>query len=186
MLYHPGETNIRRADVVIINKMDTAPKANVALVLRNIKAVNPKAVIIRANSRITVKDGERIAGRRVLVIEDGPTLTHGGMKFGAGVVAARKYGAAAIVDPRPCAVGSIKETFRKYPHLDLVLPAMGYGEKQTRELARTIDRIDCDLIVSATPIDITRVLSARQPILRVGYELEEIGSPTLKDVLKEF
>jgi predicted GTPase len=186
LLYHPGETNIRRAGVVIINKMDTAPKENVALVLRNVKALNPKAVIIRANSRITVKDGARIAGRRVLVIEDGPTLTHGGMKFGAGIVAARKYGAAAIVDPRPCAVGSIKETFRKYPHLDMVLPAMGYGEKQTRELARTIDRIDCDLIVSATPIDITRVLTARQPILRVGYELEEIGSPTLKDVLKEF
>ncbi len=186
LLYHPGETNFRRADVIVINKMDTASKAQVDIVLKNAKAVNPKAVIIRANSKITVANGKQIAGKRVLVIEDGPTLTHGGMKFGAGIVAARKYGAAEIIDPRPYAVGSIKKTFQKYNHLDKVLPAMGYGDKQTDELARTIARIDCDLIVSGTPIDITRVLSARQPILRVGYELEEIGSPTLKDVLKGF
>jgi predicted GTPase len=186
LLYHPGETNFRRADVIVINKMDTASKAQVDIVLKNIKAVNPKAKVIKANSKITVDNGKQIAGKRVLVIEDGPTLTHGGMKFGAGIVAAQKYGAAKIIDPRPYAVGSIKRTFQKYNHLDKVLPAMGYGEKQTDELARTIARIDCDLIVSGTPIDITRVLTARQPILRVRYELEEIGSPTLKDVLKGF
>ena len=184
--YHPGETNFRRAKVIVINKMDTAQKEQVGIVMANIKNLNPGAVVIRANSKITVDDGAAIAGKRVLVIEDGPTLTHGGMTYGAGIVAARKYGAAKIIDPRPYAVGSIKRTFEKYNHLDKVLPAMGYGEKQTKELARTIAKIDCDLIVSGTPIDITRILSTRQPILRVGYELEEIGSPKLKDVLKGF
>ena len=186
LLYHPGETNFRRADVIVINKMDTAKKEGVDLVVANIKTFNPRAAIIRANSKIIVENGARIRGKRVLVIEDGPTLTHGGMTYGAGIVAARKYGAAKIIDPRPYAVGSIKRTFEKYNHLDKVLPAMGYGEKQTKELARTIAKIDCDLIVSGTPIDITRILSTRQPILRVGYELEEIGSPKLKDVLKGF
>jgi predicted GTPase len=184
--YHPGETNIRRAKVIVINKMDTAQKEQVDAVMANIKSVNPKAVIIRANSSITVEDGAAIAGKRVLVIEDGPTLTHGGMKFGAGIVAAQKYGAAEIVDPRPFAVGSIKKTFEKYAHLDRVLPAMGYGEKQTEELDATIDRIDCDLIVSATPIDLNRVITPNKRMLRVRYELEEIGSPTLRDVLKKF
>jgi predicted GTPase len=154
--------------------------------MANIKNLNPGAVVIRANSKITVDDGAAIAGKRVLVIEDGPTLTHGGMKFGAGIVAAQKYGAAEIIDPRPFAVGSIKKTFEKYNHLDRVLPAMGYGDKQTRELAETIDRIDCDLVVSATPIDLNRVLTTSKKLLRVRYELEEIGSPTLKDVLKGF
>ena len=184
--YHPGETNFRRAKVIVINKMDTARPEDIDLVLANAKRVNPKAVIIRANSPTIVQDGGRITGKRVLVIEDGPTLTHGGMKFGAGIVAARKYGAAEIIDPRPFAVGSIKKTFEKYSHLDNVLPAMGYGEKQTSELAKTIEAIDCDLVVSATPIDITRVIKVSKPILRVGYELEEIGTPTLKDVLKGF
>jgi len=184
--YHPGETNFRRAKVIVINKMDTAKKDQVEIVLANIKNLNPKAVIIRANSKITVEDGGAIAGKRVLVIEDGPTLTHGGMKFGAGIVAAQKYGAAEIIDPRPFAVGSIKKTFEKYSHLDRVLPAMGYGEKQTKELDETIDRIDCDLVVSATPIDLKRVITPNKKMLRVGYELEEIGSPTLKDVLKGF
>jgi predicted GTPase len=184
--YHPGETNFRRAKVIVINKMDTAPKDQVNIILTNIKNLNPKAVVIRANSKITVDDGGAIAGKRVLVIEDGPTLTHGGMKFGAGVVAAQKYGAAEIIDPRPFAVGSIKKTFEKYGHLDRVLPAMGYGEKQTMELDATIDRIDCDLIVSATPIDLNRVITPNKRMLRVRYELEEIGSPTLKDVLKGF
>ncbi len=186
LLYHPGETNLRRADVAIINKMDTADKDQIALVLKNVKKTNPRAKIIRANSPIIVKDGSRIKGKRVLVIEDGPTLTHGGMRYGAGIVAAKKYGAADIIDPRPFAVGSIKATFLKYAHLDRVLPAMGYGEVQTSELARTINRIDCDLVVSATPIDITRVLKVKKPILRVGYELKEIGNPTLKDLLKKF
>ena len=184
--YHPGETNFRRAKVIVINKMDTAQEEQVDIVMANIKNLNPGAVVIRANSKITVDDGAAIAGKRVLVIEDGPTLTHGGMKFGAGIVAAQKYGAAEIIDPRPFAVGSIKKTFEKYNHLDRVLPAMGYGDKQTRELAETIDRIDCDLVVSATPIDLNRVLTTSKKLLRVRYELEEIGSPTLKDVLKGF
>jgi predicted GTPase len=184
--YYPGAVNFRRAKVIVINKMDTATPEGIETVLANAKKVNPKATIIRANSPTIVKDGGRITGKRVLVIEDGPTLTHGGMKYGAGIVAARKYGAAAIVDPRPYAVGSIKKTFEKYNHLDDVLPAMGYGEKQTRELAQTIEAVDCDLVVSATPIDITRVIKVSKPILRVGYELEEIGTPNLKDLLKKF
>ncbi len=184
--FYPGAVNFRRADVIVINKMDTATPEGIETVLANARKVNPKAKIIRANSPTIVKDGGRITGKRVLVIEDGPTLTHGGMKYGAGIVAARKYGAAAIIDPRPFAVGSIKKTFEKYNHLDSVLPAMGYGAKQTRELAQTIEAIDCDLVVSATPIDITRVIKVSKPILRVGYELEEIGTPTLKDVLKKF
>jgi predicted GTPase len=166
--------------------MDTASKGQVDIVLRNIKMANPKASVIRANSAITVENGRAIAGKRVLVIEDGPTLTHGGMKFGAGVVAAEKYGASEIIDPRPFAVGSIKKTFLKYSHLDKVLPAMGYGEKQVRELAATINKIDCDLVVSGTPIDLNRVLTTNKKLLRVHYELQEIGSPTLKDVLKGF
>jgi len=184
--YHPGETNFRRAQVIVINKMDTAPKDQVDIVLANIKRINPKAKVIRANSKLTVEDSGAIAGKRVLVIEDGPTLTHGGMKYGAGIVAAQRYGAAEIIDPRPYAVGSIKKTFEKYSHLDKVLPAMGYGEKQTKELEETIDRIDCDLIVSGTPIDLKRVITPNKKMLRVRYELEEIGSPTLKDVLKGF
>ena len=184
--YHPGETNFRRAKVIVINKMDTARAEDIDLVLANAKRVNPKATIIRANSPTIVKDGGRITGKRVLVIEDGPTLTHGGMKYGAGIVAATKYSAAEIIDPRPFAVGSIKKTFEKYNHLANVLPAMGYGERQTSELAKTIEAVACDLVVSATPIDITRVIKVSKPILRVGYELEEIGTPTLKDVLKGF
>jgi predicted GTPase len=184
--YYPGETNFRRARVIVINKMDTASKDKVGIVMGNIKKVNPKAKVIRASSAITVENGAAIAGKRVLVIEDGPTLTHGGMTFGAGIVAARKYGAAEIIDPRPFAVGSIKKTFQKYNHLDRVLPAMGYGDKQVRELAATINKIDCDLVVSGTPIDLNRVLSVNKRLLRVRYELREIGSPTLKDVLKGF
>ncbi len=184
--YYPGETNFRRAKVIVVNKMDTATPEGIATVLANAKKVNPKAKIIKANSPAIVKDGGRIAGKRVLVIEDGPTLTHGGMKYGIGIVAARKYGAAEIVDPRPYAVASIRKTFEKYNHLDNVLPAMGYGDKQCRDLAATIEKIPCDLVVSGTPIDITRVIKVSKPILRVGYELEEIGSPNLKDVLKNF
>ncbi|RFT16948.1 MAG: hypothetical protein OP8BY_0890 [Candidatus Saccharicenans subterraneus] len=184
--YHPGETNFRRADVYVVNKIDTADPEKVQLVLNNIKRINPGARIIKANSPIFVEDGSRITGKRVLVIEDGPTLTHGGMRYGAGIVAAQKYQAAEIIDPRPFAVGSIKKTFEKYNHLDKVLPAMGYGEKQTRELAATINRIDCDLVVSATPIDLNRVIKVNKPMLRVRYELEEIGTPNLKTVLKDF
>ena len=186
LLYYPGETNFRRAQVIVINKMDTAKKDQVGIVMGNIKKVNPRAKVIRAKSAITVENGREIAGKRVLVIEDGPTLTHGGMTFGAGIVAAQKYRAAKIVDPRPYAVGSIKKTFLKYSHLDKVLPAMGYGHKQVRELAATINKIDCDLVVSGTPIDLNRVLTSNKKILRVRYELQEIGSPNLEDVLKGF
>jgi predicted GTPase len=186
MLYYPGETNFRRAHVIILNKLDTAAPENVERVLANLRQVNPTATVIRANSPTRVENGERIRGKRVLVIEDGPTVTHGGMAYGAGVVTARKYGAAKIVDPRPSAVGSIKATFEKYGHLENVLPAMGYGDKQVHELAATIDKVDCDLVVSATPIDLNRLIKTRQPMLPVGYDLQEIGSPTLEDVLKKF
>jgi len=186
LLYYPGETNFRRADVIIVNKMDTAPKEGIEKVLDNIKKINPAAIVIKANSPTIVENGEQIRGKRVLVIEDGPTLTHGGMTFGAGIVAAQKYGAAEIIDPRPAGVGSIKATFEKYSHLDKVLPAMGYGDTQVHELAETIAKIDCDLILSATPIDLNRLIQTRQPLLPVGYELEEIGSPTLEDVLQKF
>jgi len=186
LTYHPGETNFRRADVYVVNKIDTADVEKVNLVMANIKQINPKAKVIRANSPIIVKDGSQITGKRVLVIEDGPTLTHGGMRYGAGIVAAQKYGAAEIIDPRPYAVGSIKKTFEKYNHLDKVLPAMGYGEKQMNELASTINQIGCDLVVSATPIDLNRVIKVNKPMLRVRYELEEDGTPNLKSVLKEF
>ena len=186
LLYYPGETNFRRADVIIVNKMDTAPQAGIDTVMENIKKINPSAIVIKANSPTIVENGEQIRGKRVLVIEDGPTLTHGGMTYGAGIVAAQKYGAAEIVDPRSAAVGSIKATFEKYSHLDKVLPAMGYGDAQIHDLSQTISRIDCDLIVSATPIDLNRLIQTKQPVLPVGYELEEIGSPNLEDVLQKF
>jgi predicted GTPase len=186
LLYYPGETNFRRADVLIINKLDTAAKENVEKVMENIRAVNPAATVIRARSPIIVQNGGEITGKRVLVIEDGPTVTHGGMAYGAGIVAASKYGAAKVIDPRPFAVGSIKKAFEKYRHLDKVLPALGYGESQIKELTETIGRIDCDLIISATPIDLNRLIKTRQPMLPVGYELEEIGSPTLENVLEKF
>jgi predicted GTPase len=186
LLYYPGETNFRRAQVLVVNKMDTAPAEGVAKVLDNIRRINPTAVVIRANSPLVIEDGERIRGQRVLVIEDGPTVTHGGMSFGAGYVAAQKFGAGAVVDPRPAAVESIAKTFAKYTHLEKVLPAMGYGDKQIQDLAETIDRVDCDLIVSGTPIDLNRLIKTRRPLLSVGYELQEIGSPTLEHVLAKF
>ena len=186
LLYHPGETNFRRAHVVVLNKLDTAPREKVEKVLINLRAVNPKAKIIRANSKITVPEGDKIRGKTVLVIEDGPTVTHGEMTFGAGFVAAQMFKAKAIVDPRPYAVGSIKDTFLKYGHLDKVLPAMGYGPQQVQELAKTIDRVKCDLVVSGTPIDLNRLIKTRKPLLRVRYDLDEIGHPDLRDVLKPF
>jgi len=185
-MYYPGETNFLRADVLVINKMDTAPAEGVAEVKANIQRFNPTAVVVEANSAIHVPEGDEIAGKTVLVVEDGPTLTHGGMKFGAGIVAAEKYGAAHIVDPRPSAVGSIKATFEKYAHLERVLPAMGYGDEQMAELAETIDRIECDLVVSGTPIDLGRRIETNKRILRVNYDLEEIGIPDLKEILKDF
>ncbi|UCC39433.1 MAG: GTPase [Candidatus Aminicenantes bacterium] len=186
LLYHPGEMNLRRAHVLVVNKIDSAQEEKINQVLANIKNFNPKATVIRANSPITVSDGKEIAGKTVLVIEDGPTLTHGGMPYGAGVIAATQYGASKIIDPRPFAVGSIKETFQKYDHLDKVLPAMGYGKQQMAELAQTIDKADCDLVIGATPIDLSRLIKTNKRILRVTYELEEIGTPDLEEVLRDF
>ena len=186
LLYYPGETNFRRADVLIINKMDTASPENVAQVKANIARFNPQAAVIEANSTISVENGDLIRGKTVLVVEDGPTLTHGGMKFGAGIVAAEKFGAGRIVDPRPYAVGSIKATFEQYTHLERVLPAMGYGGDQMVELAETINHIECDLVVSGTPIDLGRMIKTNHRILRVSYLLEEIGSPDLEEILRNF
>ncbi len=186
LLYHPGETNFRRAQVLVINKMDSAEKDKLDQLMENIQQFNPDATIIRANSTISVPEGKDITGKTVLVVEDGPTLTHGGMPYGAGVIAAKRYGASKLIDPRPYAVGSIQETFQKYTHLDNVLPAMGYGKKQTDELAQTIDQADCDLVISGTPIDLGRLIKTNKRILRITYTLEEIGSPDLKEVLKEF
>jgi predicted GTPase len=184
--YYPGETNFKRAQVLVINKIDSAEKEKLDELLRNIKEFNPQATIIRANSKITVPEGKDIAGKTVLVIEDGPTLTHGEMPYGAGMLAAQKYGASKIVDPRPFAVGSIKSTYQKYTHLDRILPALGYGKEQMAELTQTIDKVECDLVVSGTPIDLGRLIKTSKRILRVKYELEEIGSPDLKEVLREF
>jgi len=184
--YYPGETNFRRADVLIINKMDTAKQENVDKIMENIQAFNPEATIVRATSPITVLEGEQIQGKTVLVVEDGPTLTHGEMAFGAGIVAAKKYGASYIVDPRPYAVGSIQKTFAKYTHLDKVLPAMGYGQNQINELSQTIDKVECDLVIGATPIDLGRLIQSNKKILRVTYDLEEIGAPDLKEILKDY
>jgi predicted GTPase len=184
MRYHPGETNVRMADVIVVNKVDTAEPKAVATVRENISGVNPRAVVIEAASPITVEDPAAIRGKRVIVVEDGPTLTHGEMAYGAGSVAAVRYG-GVIVDPHEYAVGSIADTYRKYPTTGAVLPAMGYGAEQVRELAETIDRTPADLVLIATPIDLRRLIELRKPSQRVGYELQEIGRPTLFDVLKE-
>lgn len=184
MLYHPGETNARSADVFVINKVDTADAANVIKVRDNLNAINPKAQVIEAASPLFVDDPDAIRGKRVLVVEDGPTTTHGEMGYGAGWVAAKRFGAGEIIDPRPYAVGSIKQTFAKYPKTGNVLPAMGYGDKQTRELELTINGSDADLVVIGTPIDLTRVVKIKKPYQRVRYELQEIGQPTLEEILK--
>ena len=181
--YHPGEANLRAADVLVINKIDTAEPSGVATVRQSILDANPDAVVIDAASPIFVDDPGAIRGKRVLVVEDGPTLTHGEMAYGAGVVAARRFGAAEIVDPRPYAVGSIAATYRKYPTTGDVLPAMGYGEGQVAELEETINETPCDLVIIATPIDLRRLVRIDHPSQRVRYELQEIGRPDLADVL---
>lgn len=183
--YHPGEANLRMADVVIINKVGTADPENIETVKRNIKEANPEAVVIKARSPITVDDPELIKGRRVLVIEDGPTLTHGEMPYGAGTIAARRFGAEEIVDPRPYAVGSIVEAYQTYTHLGPILPALGYGERQIRELEETIDATPCDVVVVGTPIDLRRVITLNKPALRVRYELQEVGAPNLEEILSQ-
>jgi predicted GTPase len=184
--YHPSETNLRLADVVVINKIDSATPENIEKVRQNIKENNPDAIIVEAASPISVIDPEPIRGKRVLVVEDGPTLTHGGMTYGAATIAANRFNAAEIIDPEPFAVGTIKKAFKKFPHLKKVLPAMGYGDKQIAELQETINAIDCDLVLSGTPIDLRRVLKVNKPVVRVRYELDEIGHPNLEDVLKDF
>src|SRR3990172_1764903 len=178
--YYPGETNARMADVVLINKTGTADPEDVKTVEHNIKRINPNAKIIRAKSPVSVENSASIKGKRVLVLEDGPTLTHGDMKFGAGHIAAKNNGAAVIVDPRPYAVGSIKKTFEKYPHVTEVLPAMGYGKKQMKELESTINAANCDLVLIGTPIDLGRLLKINKPALRVTYELDQASINALK------
>jgi predicted GTPase len=181
--YHPGETNLRMADVVVVNKIDSADPKDVERVLADIAAVNPRAKVIMAESPVTLDPGDPLTDRRVLVVEDGPTLTHGGMTFGAGTVAALHASAAEIVDPRPFAVGSIRAAFETYPHLGAVLPAMGYGEKQLRELEATIDAVDCDVVVTGTPFDLGRLIRTRHPIRHARYEIREVGHPTLHEAI---
>lgn len=184
--YYPGEVNLRTADVVIINKMETANRDDVSKVRNNIAKYNPKATVIDGASPLTVEGWEKIKGKRILVVEDGPTLTHGDMKYGAGAIAAWKFGAKELVDPRPYAIGSIKDTFEKYNHLGIILPAMGYGKKQIEELEKTINACECDLVVIGTPIDLKRIVNIKHPSVRVKYDLQEIGKPDLLDVLTPF
>jgi predicted GTPase len=182
--YHPGETNLRMADVVVVNKVDTAGEKAVAEVVANTRRVNPRATVVLAASPVTLEPGPSLAGAAVLVVEDGPTITHGGMPFGAGTVAARAAGAARFVDPRPYAVGSIRDVFAAYPGIGPVLPAMGYGDAQVAELEATLQAVDCDVVVTGTPVDLARILDPGHPLRRATYELRELGTPTLADVLE--
>jgi predicted GTPase len=184
--YYPGEMNARSAHIVIINKVNTAQKEDIETVRTNIKMINPTAQIINGVSAIYVDDKKMITGKRVLVIEDGPTVTHGGMQYGAGTVAAKEYGAKIIVDPRPFAVGSINDTFEKYTHLTHILPAMGYGKKQIHELEQTINKIDCDVVVCGTPIDLTRILKINKPIVRIRYGVGQKTSQEIEEILFKF
>jgi predicted GTPase len=184
--YYPGEVNFRTAHVLIINKVDTADPDGVKTVRQNIALHNPKAQVIETASKVTIADPEAVRGKHVLVVEDGPTLTHGDMPYGAGVVAANRYGAASLVDPRPFAVGSIEKTFEKFPHLWRVLPAMGYSDRQRHELEETIKRVPCDLVIVATPIDLARAIELDKPNVRVRYEVQEIGTPAITEMLEEF
>ena len=184
--YYPGEVTLRIADVVVINKIDSAAPEAIQTVRESIEKVNPKAIVVDGASPIKVDDSSVIRGKRVLVVEDGPTLTHGEMKIGAGVVAARKFGAAAMVDPRPFTVGRLSETFRLYPNIGTLLPAMGYGDQQLKDLEETINNTDCDSVIIATPIDLNRIIKIKKPNTRVYYDLQEIGDPNLSQVIDEF
>jgi predicted GTPase len=184
--YYPGETNIRIADVVLINKIDTAAPEDIQTVRENIHRLNPGALVVDGASPVTVDKPGLIRGKRVLAVEDGPTLTHGGMTLGAAIVAATKFGAAEIIDPRPFAVGRIQETFDIYPEIGQLLPAMGYGKEQMDDLQETINRSDCDTVIIGTPIDLSRILKIDKPMVRVGYDLQEIGKPDLDDVITAF
>ncbi|MCK5171635.1 MAG: hypothetical protein KAQ75_17280, partial [Bacteroidales bacterium] len=184
--YYPGEATLRLADYVVINKMDSADAAGIQIVRDNIAKVNPNAVVVDGASPLTIDKPELVRGKRVLVVEDGPTLTHGEMKIGAGTVAARKCGAGELVDPREFAVGKIAETFRIYPNIGTLLPAMGYGDQQIRDLEATIDKTPCDVVVIATPIDLTRIVKINKPTVKVGYDLQEIGQPDLAQAVNDF
>ncbi len=183
LAYHPGETNLRMADVVLVNKIDSASAEQVRTVMADIDAVNPDAVIVRAASPVSLGDGPSLAGKAVLVVEDGPTITHGGMPFGAGTVATQQGGARVQVDPREWAVGSIAQTFDRYRHIGPVLPAMGYSAEQLEELEATINAVDCDIVVAGTPVDLSRLIRCRHPIRQTVYELQELGEPTLEQAL---
>ncbi|MBC8499311.1 MAG: GTPase [Candidatus Atribacteria bacterium] len=185
MTYYPGEANLRMADVVVINKIDTAAPDKINLLRENIHILAPNAIVVDAASPLTVDHSELIRGKRVLVVEDGPTLTHGEMKFGAGVVAAQKFGAKEIIEPRPYAVGTIKDTYTKYPEIGTLLPAMGYGKKQIQELEDTINAVDCDIVIIGTPIDLSRIIKINKKSVRVKYDLQEIGRPDLEEVLSQ-
>jgi predicted GTPase len=185
LTYYPGETNLRSADAIVINKMDSADPEGIEVVRESIACVNPNAIVVDAASPLFVEGGEKIKGKRVLVVEDGPTLTHGEMEYGAGFVAAMKFGASEIVDPRPFVVGEIDNTFKKYPEIGPILPAMGYGENQIKDLEKTINKADVDVVVIGTPIDLGRLIKINKPSVRVTYELQEIGKPCLKDLLKD-
>jgi predicted GTPase len=184
--YYPGETNLRMAQVVVVNKVNTAEPAAVAEVIANISKTNPRATIIRAGSVVSVEDEKAIKGKRVLAVEDGPTLTHGEMSYGAAHVAARQFGAAAIVDPRPYAMGTIRDVFEKFGHLTDVLPAMGYGDEQVRDLKATIDAVPCDLVLVGTPFDLARLIKTRHPMIRVNYNLDQAGTSELARILDGF
>ena len=184
--YYPGEVSLRLADIALINKIDSASLENIALVEENIKLVNPKAKIIKAESKITVDNPDLVKDKKVLVVEDGPTLTHGEMKIGAGTVAAQRLGAKEFVDPRPYIVGKLKDTFKTYPEIGALLPAMGYGEQQLRDLEETINNTDCDSVIIGTPIDLSRIIKINKPYTRVHYELDEVGSPNLHEILEDF
>ena len=186
LCYYPGEVTLRLADVVVINKIDSADFENILKVRENIAKVNPTAVVVDAASTISVENPEIICGKRVLVVEDGPTLTHGEAKIGAGIVAAKRFGAAEIIDPKQYAKGKLLETYQKYPNIGNLLPAMGYGEEQTRDLEATIEAADCDSVVIATPIDLNRVIKINKPNTQVSYDLQEIGRPDMNDILADF
>ncbi len=185
LMYYPGESNLRMADIVVINKVDTADYEDVVIVSENIRETNPAARVVEASSPITLDDPSAVLGKRVLVVEDGPTLTHGEMPYGAGVIAAHRNGAAELVDPRPYLVGTIKETFEQYPEIGHLVPAMGYGSEQIADLSETINNTDCDLVIIATPVDLAKIMEIRHPHVRIRYSLQEIGHPDLEDLLGE-
>jgi predicted GTPase len=184
--YYPGETNVLLSDVIIINKVDTAPPEGINAVRESVRRLNPGAIVVEAASPVSVDDPDLIKGKKVLVVEDGPTLTHGEMTFGAGIVAAQKFGAAEIVDPRPYTVASITATYDKYPKIGTLLPAMGYGAEQLKDLETTINGTECDTVIIATPIDLGRIININKPSVRVRYDLQETGKPSLGDVIRDF